>query len=49
MIIECVDPARVDDTKAAIAELGEHLETFFGCEIVSSGLLTVDNREIVIA
>lgn len=49
MIIECVDPSRVDDTKAAITEFGEHLETFFDCEIVSSDMLTADNREIVIA
>lgn len=49
LIIECVEPGRVDDCRAAIDELAELVERYLGANIVVKELITSDNREVVIA
>lgn len=46
LIIECVEPDRIDDCRAAIDELSELLEQYLGATIVRKGLVTATEREI---
>lgn len=46
--MECVDPARIDDLKAALDELAELLEKYAGAKLVSKGVVDSLNREIMI-
>ena len=46
LIIECVEPERIDDCRAAIDELSELLERYLGATIVRKGLITSTEREI---
>ncbi|MBM6778687.1 B3/4 domain-containing protein [Collinsella tanakaei] len=49
LIIECVEPARVDDCRAAIDELAELVERYLGATIAVKDVITSDHREVVIA
>lgn len=46
LIIECVEPDRIDDCQTAIDELAELLERYLGATIVRKGLITSADREI---
>ena len=46
LIIECVEPERIDDCRAAIDELSDLLERYLGATIVRKGLITSTEREI---
>lgn len=43
LVIECVDPERVDDLKAALDEFASLMKRYFGTEIESATILTKDN------
>ena len=49
LIIECVEPARVDDCRAAIDELAELVERYLGATIAVKDVITREHREVVIA
>lgn len=49
LIIECVEPGRTDDCRAAIDELAELVERYLGAHIKVKELVTAENREVVIA
>lgn len=49
LIIECVEPARVDDCRAAIDELAELVERYLGATIAVKDVITSEHREVVIA
>ena len=49
LIIECVEPARVDDCRAAIDELAELAERYLGATIAVKDVITSEHREVVIA
>lgn len=49
LIIECVEPERADDCRAAIDELARLVERYLGATIKVKELVTSDNREVVIA
>lgn len=46
--MECVDPARMGDLRAALDELAGLLEQYTGAKIVSKGVVDGENREILI-
>lgn len=46
--MECVDPERMDDLKAALDELAGLLETYAGAKVVSKGVVDRAAREILI-
>lgn len=46
--MECVDPARMDDLKAALDELAGLLEKYTGARVVSKGVVDSSIREIMI-
>lgn len=49
LIVECADPARVEDCRAATDELAELVERHLGATIAVKELVTSENREVVIA
>ena len=49
LIVECADPARVEDCRAATDELAELVERYLGATIAVKELVTSENREVVIA
>ena len=49
LIIECVEPERVEDCQAAIDELAELVERYLGATIKTKELITSEHREAVIA
>ena len=49
LIVECADPARVEDCRAATDELAELVERHLGATIAVQELVTSENREVVIA
>ena len=48
LIVECVDPDRVEDCRAATDELAELIEAHLGATIAVKELITADRREVVI-
>ena len=46
--MECVDPARMGDLRAALDELAGLLEKYTGAKVVSKGVVDSASREIVI-
>lgn len=48
LIVECVDPERVEDCRAATDELAALVEQHLGATIAVKELITNDNREVVI-
>ena len=46
--MECVDPERMDDLRAALDELAELLERYTGAAAVAKGVVDSANREIII-
>ncbi len=49
LIVECADPARVEDCRAATDELAELVERHLGATIAVKELVTGENREVAIA
>lgn len=49
LVIECVEPERVEDCQAAIDELAELVERYLGAAIKAKELITSEHREAVIA
>ncbi len=49
LIIECVDPQRVGDLRAAIEEFAGLIERYLGAEIAAKQIVTKDAPEMVIA
>lgn len=48
LIIECVEPGRVEDCRAALDELAELVEGYLGATIAVKRLVTAADREVVI-
>ncbi len=48
LIVECVDPERIDACQAATNELTTLVERYLGANILVSTLVTSENREVVI-
>ena len=48
LIVECVDPARRDDARAATDELAQLVERYLGAEIAVKELVTSENRVVTI-
>ena len=48
LIMECVDPERVEDCRAATDELASLVERYLGAEIAVKALITREEREVVI-
>lgn len=48
LIMECVDPERVEDCSAATDELASLVERYLGAEIAVKALITREEREVVI-
>lgn len=48
LIVECVDPDRIEDCRAATDELAALVERHLGATIVVKELVTADNREVII-
>lgn len=48
LIVECVDPERAEDCRAATEELANMVERYLGAEIAAKALITRDEREVVI-
>ena len=48
LIVECVDPDRVEDCRAATDELAELIEAHLGATIAVKDLITTDHREVAI-
>ena len=46
--MECVDPERMGDLRAALDELAGLLEKYTGARIVTKGVVDSANREILI-
>lgn len=46
--MECVEPERLDDLRAALDELAGLLERYTGAKAAAKGIVNSDNREIVI-
>lgn len=46
--MECVEPERMEDLRAALDELGALLEQYLGAEIINKQIITRDNREMTI-
>ena len=49
LIIECVEPERIEDCRAAIDELAELVERYLGAAIKVKELITAQNRAVAIA
>lgn len=47
--MECVEPERLDDLKAALDELARLLERYVGAKVVSKGVVDSSCREIPIS
>lgn len=48
LIVECVDPDRVEDCRAATDELASLIEMHLGATIAVKDLITTDHREVAI-
>lgn len=48
LIMECVDPERVEECRAATEELANLVERYLGAEIAVKALITREEREVVI-
>lgn len=48
LIVECVDPDRLEDCRAAANELASLVEQHLGGTIAVKDLVTIDHREVVI-
>ena len=48
LIIECVDPDRVDDLRAAIDEFANLIERYLGATIAAKQIVTKDDPEMTI-
>lgn len=48
LIVECVDPERIEDCRAAMDELASLVERYLGAEIAVKALVTREDREVVI-
>jgi DNA/RNA-binding domain of Phe-tRNA-synthetase-like protein len=48
LIVECVDPERIEDCRTATDELAAMVEQYLGATIAVKELVTSDNREVVI-
>lgn len=48
LIVECVDPDRVEDCRAATDELASLIEAHLGATIAVKDLITTDHREVAI-
>ena len=46
--MECVDPARMDDLRAALDELAGLLERYTGAKVVSKAVVDSAAREVMI-
>lgn len=46
--MECVEPSRVDELRAAIDELAELLQKYLGARITAKAIINSTNRELVI-
>lgn len=49
LIVECVDPNRVEDVQAALDEFAAFIERYMGATIAARALITRENPEMVIA
>lgn len=47
LVIECIDPRRIDDVKMALEEFASLMQRYFKAEIESISLLTKDNPCVV--
>ncbi|MEG0791237.1 MAG: hypothetical protein RSB04_07355 [Gordonibacter sp.] len=48
MVIECVDPSRVDDLKATLEEFANLMERYLGATIEVNAVVDRENPELVI-
>lgn len=48
LIVECVDPERIEDCRAATEELAQLVEQHLGATIAVAELITYDHREAII-
>lgn len=48
LIVECVDPERIEDCRSAMDELAGLVERYLGAEIAVKALVTREDREVVI-
>ncbi|MEF9875748.1 MAG: hypothetical protein RR772_02465 [Gordonibacter sp.] len=48
MVIECVDPSRVDDLKAALEEFANLMERYLRATIEVNAVVDRENPELVI-
>jgi len=48
LIVECVDPERIEDCRAATEELAQLVEQHLGAAIAVAELITYDHREAII-
>ena len=48
LIVECVDPERIEDCRSAMDELAGLVERYLGAEIAVKALITREDREVVI-
>lgn len=48
LIVECVDPERAEDCRAATEELARLVEKYLGAAIAVAELITCDHREAII-
>lgn len=49
LIIECVDPERVDDLRAALDEFSSLIERYLGADIAACRVVTRENPDMIIA
>ena len=48
LIIECVDPSRIDDLRAALDEFSQLIERYLGASIEARAIVDRSNPEVVI-
>ncbi|MEG1435313.1 MAG: hypothetical protein RR934_09880, partial [Gordonibacter sp.] len=48
LVIECVDPSRVDDLKATLEEFANLMERYLGATIEVNAVVDRENPELVI-
>ena len=48
IIMECVEPERVEELRTALDELAELLGRYVGAEVINKQIITRDNREMMI-
>lgn len=48
LIIECVDPSRIDDLRAALDEFSQLIERYLGASIEAHAIVDRSNPEVVI-